>query len=228
MGQAIAALAEQRGHSIVAKISDANLAEVNRLKVKGAEVAIEFTQPSAAVSNLIACFEQGIPVVSGTTGWLDEWDVVKAACEQHEGALLYASNFSIGVNLFFKVNSFLAKLMNPQPQYEVAIHEVHHTGKKDAPSGTAISLAEGILNQLDRKARWEHPATGDADAIAITDERMDPVPGTHSIQYASEVDTLTIKHEAHSRHGFAMGALLAAEWLPGKKGVQTMNDFLQL
>ncbi|MEL6536416.1 MAG: 4-hydroxy-tetrahydrodipicolinate reductase [Bacteroidota bacterium] len=228
MGQAIEALAVERGHTIVARISDENPEEINQLSSLGAEVAIEFTQPTAAVTNLKACFQQGVPVVSGTTGWLDQWDEVAEACQTHQGTFLYASNFSIGVNLFFKLNSYLARLMNPQSQYDMAIEEVHHTGKKDAPSGTAITLAKGILAEVDRKSGWAHPPVSDPASISITDIRQDPAPGTHTITYSSEIDTITIEHEAHSRQGFAMGALLSAEWLPGQSGIQTMDDFLKL
>ncbi|HAA13215.1 MAG TPA: 4-hydroxy-tetrahydrodipicolinate reductase [Cytophagales bacterium] len=228
MGQAIEALALERGHSIVARISDENPEEVTNLASVGAEVAIEFTQPTAAVANLTSCMEQGVPVVSGTTGWLDRWSEVAEACQTHNGTFLYASNFSIGVNLFFKVNSFLARLMNPQAQYDVAIEEVHHTGKKDAPSGTAITLAQGIVEEVERKTRWAHPPESSPEAISITDIRQDPAPGTHKITYQSEIDTITIEHEAHSRQGFAVGALLAAEWLPGQTGIKTMDDFLKL
>ena len=228
MGQAIEALALERNHEVVAKITDENPETLHKLKDLGAEVAIEFTQPEAAVGNLKACFKQGIPVASGTTGWLAHWDEVVADCKAKNGTFLYASNFSIGVNLFFKVNSFLAKLMQPQQRYDVAVEEVHHTGKKDAPSGTAITLAEGILKQLDRKNDWAYPPQKDDDKLNISAIRQDPAPGTHTITYSSEIDTITLTHEAHSRQGFAMGALLAAEWLPSQQGVKTMDDFLQL
>ena len=228
MGQAIETLAEQRNHEIVLRVSADQPDAIRGLADSGAEVAIEFTQPEAAVANLKACFAQGVPVVSGTTGWLDRWSEVVDACQNQGGSFLYASNFSIGVNLFFKVNAFMARLMNPQPQYEVAIEEVHHTGKKDAPSGTAISLAQGIIENLDRKSGWAHPPQPDPALISITDIRQDPVPGTHTIAYTSEIDTITLQHEAHSRQGFAMGALLAAEWLPQNPGIKTMDDFLKL
>jgi len=221
MGKVIEQLALHRGHEIVGKIDPGFEGSF-----PAADVAIEFTQPESAVDNIKKCIDQKIPVVSGTTGWLERKDEVFQYCHDQNGSFFYASNFSLGVNLFFFLNEQLARLMNGRPDYEVSIEEVHHTQKKDAPSGTAISLAEGILKNLHHKTNWTIGENAREHEIAIKSKRIDPVPGTHTVLYHSTADDLEIRHTAHSRAGFALGAVLVAEWLPGKKGVQRMNDFL--
>jgi len=225
MGKIIEGIAKSRGHEI-AGIIDVNdsLTDFN----KSVDVAIEFTQPEAVVSNLKTCFEKGIPVASGTTGWLKHRQEVEDYCLEKKGAFFYASNYSLGVNLFFKLNEFLAGIMDRYPQYNVSIDETHHTQKKDAPSGTAITLAEGVLNNLDRKKEWTLATTDKEEALSINSFRIDPAPGTHTVKYQSAIDDLEITHTAHSREGFALGAVLVAEWLAGKKGVFTMDDFLKV
>jgi len=225
MGKTIEKIAQSRGHEIVARIDVGDtMAQLD----KSADVAIEFTQPEAAVQNLKACFDNGIPVVCGTTGWLQHKNEVEQYCHTKNGTLLYSSNFSLGVNLFFKLNEYLSKLMDRYPQYEVSIDETHHTQKKDAPSGTAITLAQGVINHLKRKKEWTLGETQNSDELVIHSFREDPAPGTHVVKYSSEVDDIEITHTAHSREGFAEGAVLVAEWLAGKKGIYTMDDFLQL
>ncbi|MDC8003489.1 4-hydroxy-tetrahydrodipicolinate reductase [Aureisphaera galaxeae] len=222
MGKTIERLALQKGHTIVYTLSSTgetgNLAD--------ADCAIEFSVPTTAVANISKCFELNIPVVSGTTGWLDHYQEVLKLCETSNGSFIYASNFSIGVNLFFTMNEYLAKLMRPWKEYEPSIEEIHHTQKLDAPSGTAISIAKGILKHSD-KTQWKLDSD-DKNDLNITAKRIDDVKGTHSIDYTSAIDTITLKHEAHTRDGFAMGAILAAEWLVGKKGVFSMKDVLNL
>ena len=225
MGKTIEKIAQSRGHEIVARI---DVGDTIVQLDKSADVAIEFTQPEAAVQNLKACFNNGIPVVCGTTGWLQHKHEVEEYCHTKNGTLLYSSNFSLGVNLFFKLNEYLSKLMDRYPQYEVSIDETHHTQKKDAPSGTAITLAQGVINHLKRKKEWTLGETQNSDELVIHSFREDPAPGTHVVKYSSEVDDIEITHTAHSREGFAEGAVLVAEWLAGKKGIYTMDDFLQL
>ncbi|MEM7085416.1 MAG: 4-hydroxy-tetrahydrodipicolinate reductase [Bacteroidota bacterium] len=220
MGKTIERLALQKGHHIVYR-SSRNRSEG---ELSQADVAIEFSVPATAVENITRCFELQIPVVSGTTGWLAAMNEVLKKCESSNGSFIYASNFSIGVNLFFNLNEKLAQLMQPWKDYEVDIKEVHHTQKLDAPSGTAITIAEGIL-KYSEKEKWELNANSIAD-LSIKAERVEDVKGTHIVNYRSEVDTITIKHEAHTRDGFAMGAIIAAEWLEGKTGVYSMNDVL--
>lgn len=224
MGRSIEALALAKGHAIVAQINSAN----SLSQIQQADVAIEFSQPAAVVRNLTACFEAGVPVVCGTTGWLAEIKKVEEQRTHLGGTFFYASNFSLGVNIFFKVNELLAGMMNPYPAYDIAIDEIHHTQKKDAPSGTAITLAEGILKKVERKNEWVNQKSANPNQIAIQSIRMDPAPGTHIVKYTSAIDDIEIKHTAHSRDGFAMGALLVAEWIRGKKGVLGMGDFLKL
>ena len=225
MGKAIEAIALSRGHNIVGKIDVGdNLNDFH----DPVDVAIEFTQPQSVVSNLKVCIEKGIPVVCGTTGWGNDQPAVEDFCIEKNGTLLYSSNFSLGVNIFFKLNEYLARIMDRYPQYEVAIDETHHTQKKDAPSGTAISLATGVIKNLNRKKEWTLETTENPDSLVIKSFRVDPAPGTHVVKYKSVVDNLEITHTAHSREGFALGAVLVAEWLAGKKGVFTMDDFLKL
>ncbi len=224
MGRAIEAIALSRHHEIAGRIDTRE----QLLSFDGkADVAIEFTQPESVVGNLTYCFDANIPVVCGTTGWLEHRTKVEQLCNQKEGTFFYASNFSLGVNLFFKVNEYLARLMGKQEGYEVSIDETHHTQKKDAPSGTAITLAEGILKHLPFKKKWSLNETSSPDSLVINSFRIDPVPGTHVIKYHSTVDDIEIKHTAHSREGFALGAVLVAEWLKDKKGIYSMDDFLK-
>ncbi|HET7897554.1 MAG TPA: 4-hydroxy-tetrahydrodipicolinate reductase [Flavisolibacter sp.] len=228
MGHMIEEIALQRGHEIVLKIHIDNTEEFTRENVQAADVAIEFTAPEIAFQNVKRCLEYGVPVVSGSTGWNQNLDEAKGYCKQHGGAFLHASNFSIGVNIFFQVNKMLAKLMAAQPDYDVTIKEVHHTQKKDAPSGTAVTLAEQVIQNIGRKASWNLGVTEDPSSLSITAERVDPAPGTHYVRYSSEVDDIEIIHTAHSRKGFALGAVLAAEFIAGKQGVFTMDDVLHL
>lgn len=228
MGKIIGQIAESRGHSIAGRINLDNVSDLDQINPSLVDVVIEFSQPESAVSNISWALERGIPVVSGTTGWLESKSKIESLTLEKNGAFFYASNYSIGVNIFFKVNEFLAKLMNETSGYSVSIEEIHHTEKKDAPSGTAITLAEGILERLSTKSSWH--LTGQMDdseqSIGITSKRIDPAPGTHIIRYDSEIDSLEISHTAHSRQGFALGAVLVAEWIKGRKGVLSMNDFL--
>jgi 4-hydroxy-tetrahydrodipicolinate reductase len=225
MGKAIEAIALSRGHTIAGKIDVGD--NLNDFQ-EPIDVAIEFTQPQSVVSNLNVCIEKGIPVVCGTTGWGNDQPAVEDFCIEKNGTLLYSSNFSLGVNIFFKLNEYLARIMDRYPQYKVSIDETHHTQKKDAPSGTAISLADGVIKNLNRKKEWVLETTENPEALVIKSFRIDPAPGTHVVKYKSAVDDVEITHTAHSREGFALGAVLVAEWLAGKKGVFTMDDFLKL
>ena len=233
MGRAIEQLALTRGHQIAGRINIDNQADLDLLANDDVDVVIEFSSPEAAVVNIRQCLERGWPVVCGTTGWLSERDAIEQLCQQTKGAFFYASNYSIGVNLFFRLNKMLARLMQPYSAYEVSMTEIHHTEKKDAPSGTAITLAEGVLAELPRKNRWISQETDGtntdatpADAVVIESLREGTVPGTHTIRYDSAVDQIEITHTAHSRDGFALGALTAAEWLVGREGVFEMEDLL--
>lgn len=223
MGKAIEKLALERGHEITGRIDSKNLGAISTSK---ADVAIEFSQPEAAFDNIKACIENNIPVVCGTTGWLDKKSEVNKLVEKHNGSFFYASNYSVGVNIFFKLNQQLAALMKSFNQYDVSIDETHHTEKKDAPSGTAITLAEGIIRE-GIKDKWVGSPSEKPGDIVINSFRINEVPGTHVVNYTSVIDDLEIRHIAHSREGFARGALLVAEWLPGKKGVLGMDDFLK-
>jgi 4-hydroxy-tetrahydrodipicolinate reductase len=228
MGKIIGEIAESRGHSIAAKINIDNRYDLDSLDPSTVDVAIEFSQPEAAVENISWAMKRGIPVVSGTTGWLSRKREIEELTVQHDGAFFYASNYSIGVNIFFKVNEFLAKLMNETSGYKTSLEEIHHTEKKDAPSGTAITLAEGILRNTDRLKEWHLAGQSNENeqSLPITAKRIDPAPGTHIIRYSSEIDEIEITHTAHSRQGFALGAVLVAEWIQGRKGVLSMDDFL--
>jgi len=227
MGQLIDQLATKAGHQIVAKINIDNREELDDLNLSLVDVAIDFSQPEAAVDNIKWCINHNIPVAVGTTGWLDRRAEVDSYCSERGGTYLYASNFSIGVNLFFKLNKQLAKLMNTQKQYSVRTKEIHHTQKLDAPSGTSITIAEGIIEQLDDKTNWVNKEAAASEELEIISERIDPAPGTHEVSYSSTVDTIDIRHTAHSREGFAKGAITVAEWLKDQKGVKSMDDFLQ-
>jgi 4-hydroxy-tetrahydrodipicolinate reductase len=228
MGKAIEAIAVERGHEIVLRIGIENLEDFTTENVKLADVAIEFTGPESAFENIKKLMEAGISVVSGSTGWLQHFEEAVEKCNQSGTGFLYASNFSLGVNLFFALNKYLAKLMSSFPEYHASITEIHHTAKLDAPSGTAITLAEQMISNLPEKNKWTTDANEGGDSIFIESKRIDPAPGTHTIRYTSPIDTITIEHEAHSRQGFALGAVLAAEFLNGKKGLYTMNDVLRL
>jgi len=222
MGKAIETIALQRGHTIVIKTSrDTNY------NIKEADVAIDFSVPTAAFNNISNCINNQVPVISGTTGWLDKYDDMVALCEKQKGAFIYASNFSLGVNIFFELNETLAKMMAKLNDYKLDIEEIHHTQKLDAPSGTAITLAEGIIKKNTKYQDWQLDTAPD-NSIPIIAKRIPEVPGTHVIRYTSPIDTITIEHEAHNREGFALGAVIAAEWLVGKTGVFTMKDVLNI
>jgi len=230
MGKTIEKLAIERGHKIVMRISRNNLGEftIENLQKLNINVAIEFTNPHVAFHNITTCFEAGIKVVSGSTAWLKDWDKAIEIMNQNNGSFIYASNFSVGVNIFFALNAHLAKLMNPHCEYDVRMTEIHHTAKVDAPSGTAVTLANGIIENLDKKSKWVKEFPPKEDEIAIESIRQDPAPGTHSINYISAIDEVEIKHIAKSRDGFALGAVLAAEYLLDKKGLFLMKDVLGL
>ena len=215
MGKTIEQIALQRGHQIVSIIDINNTADFDSEAFRSADVAIEFTTPATALNNYMRCFAANVPVVSGTTGWLDHLDEVKAKCEQEGKTFFYASNFSVGVNIFFALNRYLAKIMNNFPAYDVRMTEVHHIHKLDAPSGTAITLAEGILEHIDRKKRWTLETAEQPTDLPIHAIREGEVPGIHEIVYESEADTISIKHDAKSRAGFALGAVIAAEFTAG-------------
>lgn len=222
MGKMIGQIAQERGHTIVAKI-DVGTADVD---YGAMDVAIDFSTPDAAFENITNCFKNGVPVISGTTGWLTKYNEAVKICGENEGAFIYASNFSLGVNIFFELNAYLAKMMSNLEQYRVSMEEIHHTQKLDAPSGTAITLAEGIIKNSNYE-NWTLEETGDK-TIPIISVREGMVPGTHSIHYKSDVDSIEIKHTAHNRQGFALGAVIAAEWIQGKTGVFSMKDVLNL
>jgi len=228
MGKAIEAIATSRGHEVIHRIDINSSHLLEKENLSQADVAIEFTTPETAYHNILKCFEAGVPVVCGTTGWLEKLPEVKAICLEKHQAFLYASNFSIGVNIFFALNQRLAELMAGQTSYSVRMEEIHHTQKKDAPSGTAITLAEQIIDKLPGKKGWVNDATQDASQLYIHSKRIDPAAGTHIIDYHSAIDDITITHTAHSREGFAAGAVTAAEWLKGKKGIFNMSDVLSL
>ncbi|MEP7164618.1 MAG: 4-hydroxy-tetrahydrodipicolinate reductase [Ferruginibacter sp.] len=228
MGKAIEEIALEKGHAIVLKINSGNKQELTTENLQRSDVAIEFTNPGNAISNIYKCLDAKIPVVCGSTGWLEQWPSVEKYCTEKNGTFLYASNFSIGVNIFFEVNKRLAALMSKQPAYDVMIEEIHHTGKKDAPSGTAISLAEQVIKELPRKSSWINEPSTINELLVITSKRTDPAPGTHSVKYSSGVDDIEIIHTAHNRKGFAGGAVLAAEFLKEKKGIFFMKDVLGL
>ncbi|MBK9191173.1 MAG: 4-hydroxy-tetrahydrodipicolinate reductase [Crocinitomicaceae bacterium] len=229
MGKEIEKIALERGHTISAKISRSNPKE--NLKAGDADVVIEFTSPEAAEENIRYCLDHKIPVVIGTTGWYHQFDSITSQCIQNNAAMLYATNFSLGVNLFFAVNKYLAKLMANHKEYAAGVVEIHHTQKLDAPSGTGISIAEQIIANHGQYTKWENVKKSqiETDAtLSIESLRLPDVPGTHEVKYESEIDTIEIKHTAHNRKGFALGSVLAAEWIAGKNGVFTMNDVLNL
>jgi len=230
MGKAIEAIAEERGHTIVFRVNSQT--PIESVDLKTADIAIEFSQPVLAFSHIEACLKVNLPIVVGTTAWQEQLPAVTEMVSQYNGTLLHASNFSVGVNIFFQLNEKLAQLMSRQPDYTASIEEIHHVQKLDAPSGTAVTLADGILENHSGYASWACEV-GKAPEItenqlAVTALRLPEVPGTHTIRYTSEIDTLTITHEAHSRKGFALGAVIAAEFLVDKKGIFTMRDVLSL
>jgi 4-hydroxy-tetrahydrodipicolinate reductase len=226
MGHAIENILKQRGHQINLIVNSHNLLDFNYINMKDIDIAIEFSNPDAAYTNIKKCLDFGVPVISGTTGWLNKKKEIEKLVRDLDGGFFYASNYSIGVNVFFALNEYLARMMNNLPQYNPSIEEIHHTQKLDAPSGTAITIADGIMSALNHKKQWvNHPTVLSAD-LEIVSKRIDPAPGTHLVDYRSLVDTIQISHTAHSREGFATGAVLAAEWMVGKKGCFGMKDML--
>ena len=222
MGQVIERIALERGHEIVLKKDETNSFE----GLSNADVAIDFSVPTAAVNNISSCFHANVPVISGTTGWLEHYDEIASLCVAKNGGFISSSNFSLGVNIFFELNDYLAKIMSKFDSYKVEMEEIHHTQKLDAPSGTAISLAKGVIeNSSYNDWTIENP---EQNQIHIESKRIGTVPGTHTVTYNSSVDAIEIKHTAHNREGFALGAIIAAEWIVGKQGIFTMKDVLEL
>ncbi|MFO7656758.1 MAG: 4-hydroxy-tetrahydrodipicolinate reductase [Bacteroidales bacterium] len=228
MGKEIEKIALERGHQIALIVDINNPQDLTVENLKKADVAIDFTIPAIALNNVMVCFDAGVPVVSGTTGWLDKYAEVVKVCKEKKQAFFYASNYSLGVNIFFHINQILAQVMNRFDNYNVVMEEIHHTQKLDAPSGTAITLANDIIRAIDRKTKWEPDHESTPQSLMIKAVREGEVPGTHCISYDSEIDTIDIKHTAKNRKGFALGAVLAAEFIPGKTGVFGMNDLLEL
>lgn len=222
MGKEIEKIALNRGHEIIIKSNGAD-----NYNIKNADIAIDFSTPSAAYNNIANCINNNIPVISGTTGWLEKYKEITTLCNEKKGAFIYASNFSLGVNIFFELNKQLAKMMNTLEDYNISLEEIHHTQKLDAPSGTAITLAEGIIENS-KKTSWNLDKATTQETIPITALRVPDVPGTHTVSYQSKIDTINIKHTAHNRQGFALGAVIAAEWLVNKTGVYSMNDVLNI
>jgi len=238
MGKVLEEEALKRGHQIGLKIDSKNAYLLNQGALKGMDVAIEFTNPNSVLENIYHCFDANVPVIVGTTGWLQHWNQVREDARCRNQSLFYASNFSMGVNLFFQLNTVLAKMMNEFPEYSVSMTEIHHRQKKDSPSGTALSLAESILQNISRKKGWTNTLDGvahaqdlvnareDTSPLFIESFREDPVPGIHEVHYTSDEDEIVIKHSAKNRKGFAIGALFASEWIQGKQGVFTMKDLI--
>ena len=225
MGKEIEQIALKRGHEIVLKIR-----ENEKYDISKADIGIDFSVPNAALHNIISCFKNNLPVISGTTGWLDDFDKALTVCKENKGSFIYASNFSIGVNLFFELNKSLAKMMNPHKDYSLDVEEIHHTKKLDTPSGTAISIAEQIIKNSS-KSDWElieNSVNQDSNSVPISAKRILDTPGTHKVSYKSEIDSIEIKHIANNRKGFALGAIIAAEWLIKKNGIYTMKDVLNI
>ncbi len=223
MGKTIEQIAIKRGHNIVLAVDK----DDKDYDITKADVAIDFSIPDVAFNNISNCLNNNVPVISGTTGWLDKYNYAVNLCKEKSGAFIYASNYSLGVNIFFELNKTLAKMMSALKQYNVTMEEIHHTQKLDAPSGTAISLADGIISEHDGFDNWKLDESG-VSTIPITAKRIENVPGTHTVNYESEVDTISIEHVAHNRQGFALGAVIAAEWIVNKTGVFTMNDVLNI
>lgn len=228
MGRAIEEIALQRQHRVVLTINDENLADFTKDNLVNADVAIEFTGPHSAYDNVKTILGFGVPVVCGSTGWIEKLPEIHNLCDRTKGSFLYASNFSVGVNIFFELNKKLATLMAGYPQYDVTLEEVHHTQKKDAPSGTAISLAEQVLEKIERKKQWVNRSAENGTELSIISRREDPAPGTHHVKYSSEIDDIEIIHTAHNRRGFALGAVIAAEYIFDKKGIFNMKQVLGL
>jgi 4-hydroxy-tetrahydrodipicolinate reductase len=228
MGKEIEKIALERNHKVLLIVDIDNQSELTSENLLNIDVAIDFSIPGIAYSNIIRCFEANTPVVSGTTGWLDKFDKVISICREKGQTFFHASNFSLGVNIFFELNRNLAKMMNSFGDYDISIEETHHTQKLDAPSGTAIKLANDILSVLDRKNRWELNRASDSDSIKISAIRKNKITGIHTITYNSPMDFIEIKHSAKSRKGFSLGAILAAEYIKDKKGYFTMNDLLKV
>lgn len=228
MGKAIEAIALKRGHTIVLKIDESTQQEFTAENVAKADVAIEFTGPHSAFNNIVKLLNYRIPVVSGSTGWTDKLTEIEALVGETNGSFVYASNFSVGVNLFFELNKKLAALMAPHTTYAVSMEEIHHTQKLDAPSGTAITLAEGVMESLTGKKQWVNQASDNVTDLVILSKREDPAPGTHCIKYSSPIDDIEIIHTAHNREGFATGAVIAAEFVATRKGIFGMKEVLGL
>lgn len=237
MGKAIEKIAEERGHEIVYRVDLNNAFDFLPLSLQNVDVAIDFSMPTAAVENILKCFEAKVPIVIGTTGWYDQFDFIKEKCLKEGQSMLYSSNFSIGVNIFYKINKLLAQIMKKHDNYDVMISEVHHTAKKDHPSGTALSLAKQIMGEIDKKEKIKDRLIFDTQTPAqstkpnellIESHREGDVMGDHTVRYESVIDSIEITHSAKSRNGFARGAVMAAEWIVGKKGVYTLDDILQL
>ncbi len=228
MGKEIEKLARERNHNVILRIDENNIKSLTKDDFSNVDVAIEFSVPESAFSNINLCFDNNIPVVSGTTGWLEKFDDVLERCKNENNTFFYASNYSIGVNLFFKLNKHLAKIMNNFTDYNVRVEETHHTQKMDAPSGTAITLAEGLIENIERKNNWEKEQENSDKAIAVKSFREGNVPGNHKVIYDSPFDKIMIEHDAKSRKGFALGAILAAEFIIGKKGYYSMDDLLKI
>jgi 4-hydroxy-tetrahydrodipicolinate reductase len=228
MGKAIEEVAVHRGHEVIIRIDLLNMHEFTNALLAQADAAIEFTSPHSAYENVKKCLEFDVPVVCGSTGWTEKLEELKKLCKERNGAFIYSSNYSVGVNIFFEVNKKLAALMAPHKEYEVILEETHHTQKKDAPSGTAITLAEQILELVHRKKQWVNELSDNPEDLEIISQRIDPAPGTHSIKYSSVIDNIEIVHTAHNRTGFATGAVLAAEFIKDIKGYYTMKEVLGL
>lgn len=228
MGKEIALLAEERGHQIFDKIDLHNQDALSDWRPDLVDAAVEFTTPGQAYENIKQCIEQGIPVVSGTTGWLHQKEELDLYCKEKNGTYFYASNFSLGVNITFKLSDFLARVMNLYPEFKVSMEEIHHIEKKDTPSGTAITLAEGIIERMDRLDQWTLDQTPQPGKLSINSLRQGKVPGTHTVKYLSGYDEITLQHKALNRQGFALGAVLVTEWIQNRKGILSMDDFLDL
>ncbi len=226
MGKEIEKIALERGHEIILRIDVESDWTKAKSLLASADVAIEFSTPKSTIQNIFHSFDVNVPVVVGTTGWMEQLDHVKQVCEKNGQTLFYASNFSIGVNIFFEINNKLALMMKKQDGYNVKMEEIHHTEKLDSPSGTAIKLAEGIIEKYDRKKSWVNNATDEEGVLGIVSKRIDKVPGTHTVTWSSDIDEIELKHNAHNRKGFALGAVMAAEWVRDKRGVFTMHDML--
>lgn len=228
MGKEIEKLAFERNHNVILRVDENNINTIKSIDFEGVDVVIEFSSPESAFRNINFCLDNDLPVVSGTTGWLDQLDKITNRCKKEDKTFFYASNYSLGVNILFKLNNYLAQIMDNFPTYSVKIEETHHTQKIDAPSGTAISLAEGIIDNNKRVNNWEKEESVSKDSIPIKSFREGSVPGNHKIIYESSFDKIMVEHDAKSRKGFALGAVLAAEFIVGKKGYFTMNDLLNI